>query len=220
MSARRAGGKVLSQEDGKMESGGALLAIAAYRCEIGGKRSDSIDIQVRYFASGTTQEIEDFLRTECTHSYRNDDDELVSWPYVALLAVEQLQSPQTGREVVGFITGCYQFPAWASGTKSSAIAHRLISASHPDRGEFEIDVQIGCPYEVSADEWACPVHLVGLYSKLTDQHGVDSFQALMLAQHLARTLLSGFIEDGGTLRDSPGGKPIDIQSMFTAGTTS
>jgi hypothetical protein len=43
-----------------MESDGPLLAIAAYRCEIGGKRSDSIDIQVRYFASGTTQEIEDF----------------------------------------------------------------------------------------------------------------------------------------------------------------
>jgi hypothetical protein len=202
-----------------MESGG-VLAIAAYRCEIGGKRSDSIDIQVRYFASGTEQEVEDFLRTEDPHSYKNDDDELVSWPFVALLAVEPLQTPQTGREVVGFITSCYQFPAWALGTKSTPIAQRRICASHPGRGEFEIDVQIGRPYEVSPDEWACPVQLVGLYSKLADQHGVDSFQALMLAQHLACTLLSGFIEDGGTLRDSPGGKPVDIQSMFTAGTTS
>jgi hypothetical protein len=101
-----------------------------------------------------------------------------------------------------------------------SIAHRRIWACKSAGNEFPIDVQIGRPYEVSADEWACPVQLVGLHSKLADQHGVDSFQALMLAQNLARTLLTAFVEDGGLLRDSPGGELVNIQSMFAAGVSS
>jgi hypothetical protein len=191
---------------------------------IAAKSAESLLIRSIFKSATSHRERRRKLRTFSIQSTRihteTGDDELVSWPFVALLAVEPLQSPQTGREVVGFITSCHQFPAWALGTKSRPIAQRRICASHPGRGDFEIDVQIGHPYEVSPDEWACPIQLVGLYSKLADQHGVDSFQTLMLAQHLARTLLSGFIEDGGTLRDSPGCKPVDIQSMFTAGTTS
>lgn len=101
--------------------------------------------------------------------------------------------------------------------EAEAIAHRRIWASYPDRGEFAIDVQIGRPYEISANEWACPAQVDGLYSNLRDQHGEDSFQALMLAQNLARTLLAHFVEDGGVLLDSPGGKPVDIQKLFGQG---
>lgn len=46
------------------------------------------------------------------------------------------------------------------------------------------------PYCIGQDEWACAVALPGLHSKLADQHGVDAFQALMLAQNLAYTLHS------------------------------
>ena len=82
------------------------------------------------------------------------------------------------------------------------IASRELFAEDASRGQFSIRVCVGHPYQVSTDEWACPVALEGLYSRLSDQHGVDAFQSLMLAQRLARTLLLGFVEDGGTLRDN------------------
>jgi hypothetical protein len=93
-------------------------------------------------------------------------------------------------------------------------------AEDASRGQFTIRVCIGRPYEISADEWACPVALEGLYSRLGDQHGVDAFQSLMLVQALARTLLLGFVEDGGTLRDSHGGSTVSVENLFTGGTLS
>jgi hypothetical protein len=42
----------------------------------------------------------------------------------------------------------------------------------------------------------------------------------MLAQRLARTLLLGFIEDGGTLLDSEGARAVSVEDLFTGGTLS
>jgi hypothetical protein len=75
------------------------------------------------------------------------------------------------------------------------IATRELAAFHPERGDFAVSVGIGQPYCISDDEWACAVDLSGLHSNLRGQHGVDSFQALMLAQNLAYTLLAYFVED-------------------------
>jgi hypothetical protein len=50
-----------------------------------------------------------------------------------------------------------------------------------------------------------------------DQHGIDAFQSLMLAQNLARTLLKGFVTDGGTLRDAECGGPVDVERLFESG---
>jgi hypothetical protein len=88
------------------------LAIVAYRCEVAGEPTESIDIQVRYFASGTASEIEERLRTEATHSYANDHGETVSWPFVRVLAVESLDKFVDGTELVGFVTGCNEFAKW------------------------------------------------------------------------------------------------------------
>ena len=77
---------------------------------------------------------------------------------------------------------------------------------------FTISVRIGQPYE-RADEaayWSCPISLEPLYSKLADQSGVDSFQALCLASRLAITLLAGFKADGGSLFNPDGTEfPLD-----------
>jgi hypothetical protein len=97
------------------------------------------------------------------------------------------------------------------------IAIRDLAASHPKRGDFTVTVCIGEPYRISEDEWACPVGLFGLHSRLLDQHGVDSFQALMLAQNLAYTLLAGFVEDGGRCLDVNGGSPVDVRTLFQNG---
>jgi hypothetical protein len=48
-------------------------------------------------------------------------------------------------------------------------------------------------------------------------HGVDSWQALMLARRLARTLLDGFVENGGKLYASRGGEVVNVADFFDSG---
>ena len=105
-------------------------------------------------------------------------------------------------------------------SQPSYIATRELLAVDASRGPFTIRVCLGHPYEVSGDEWACPVALEGLYPRLMDQHGIDAFQSLMLAQKLARTLLLAFVEDGGILRDSHDSDyhGMSIDNLFGGGT--
>jgi hypothetical protein len=105
-------------------------------------------------------------------------------------------------------------------SQPSYIATRELLAEDASRGQFTIHLCIGCPYEISADEWACPVALDGLYPRLRDQHGIDAFQSLMLAQKLARALLLAFVEDGGILRDShdSDNHGMSIENLFGGGT--
>jgi hypothetical protein len=42
----------------------------------------------------------------------------------------------------------------------------------------------------------------------------------MLAQKLARTLLAGFLEDGGVLLDGKDGSAVSVQALFDGGTVS
>jgi len=89
------------------------LAIVAYRCEVSGRPTESLDIQVRYFEMSSQEQIEAALRSEPVASYTNSDGQLVTWPFARLLAVEPFNQPGNGAEVVGFITGCHEFVAWA-----------------------------------------------------------------------------------------------------------
>jgi hypothetical protein len=90
----------------------ARIAIVAYRCEVAGVASESLEIQVRYFED-TNIDIPTFLREELTHSYSNDFDEFVKWPFVGVLAIEDFESPKNGSQVAGFIVNCMEFPKWA-----------------------------------------------------------------------------------------------------------
>jgi hypothetical protein len=96
------------------------------------------------------------------------------------------------------------------------IATREFRACHPDRGSFTITVRSDRPVRASEVDWSCGVELKGLYEKLAPQHGVDDWQALMFAQKLARTLLSGFIEDGGQIFDL-NNEVTDVNHLFNAG---
>ena len=100
---------------------------------------------------------------------------------------------------------------------ASGIASRKLWAECPKRGGFEIEVQLGAPYRASDVDWACPVGIAGLYGHLADQHGIDSWQALMLAQNLAKTLLEGFVTDGGTVLVSQGGGVVNVGDLFQRG---
>lgn len=101
--------------------------------------------------------------------------------------------------------------------KSSAIATRRLRGSSAKHGDIDIVVRIGEPYRTKDSDWACPVAVDGLQVTLADQHGVDSFQALMLAQRLARTLLEGFIADGGVLKDADESYIVEVGELFEGG---
>jgi hypothetical protein len=99
------------------------------------------------------------------------------------------------------------------------IATRRLRAKRTQGEPFDIEVGIGRPIPCGDQEWKCAVALNGLYEQLADQHGIDSWQALMLAQRLARQLLGYFIEDGGQLLDAETGKTtVGLSEMFAGGT--
>ena len=78
-------------------------------------------------------------------------------------------------------------------------------------------MRVGQPYRASDIDWACPVEMEGLYGRLADIHGVDSFHALILAQGLLRNLMRREIEDGGTFWWADTHEEIDIEEMFGRG---
>jgi hypothetical protein len=99
------------------------------------------------------------------------------------------------------------------------VASRRFRARRPNGERFNIEMGIGRPVRCSDSEWKCAVVLRGLYEHLADQHGVDSWQALVLAQNLARQLLEGFVEDGGRLLDAEtGATVVNIAEVFGRGT--
>ena len=101
--------------------------------------------------------------------------------------------------------------------RADAVAERTLVCVKPNGERVPVTLRIGKPYPASDVDWACPVALEGLERKLPDIHGVDSFQALMLAQKLLLQLMTGVIEDGGRFEDDEDGSPIDLKKLFTAG---
>jgi hypothetical protein len=98
------------------------------------------------------------------------------------------------------------------------IAERKMVFIKAGQAESIITISIGIPYKVNEVQWSCPVALDGAYEHLSDISGGDSFQALMLAQRLLRTLLRGLVEDGGQILDLDERKDVDINALFDSGT--
>jgi hypothetical protein len=79
------------------------------------------------------------------------------------------------------------------------LASRDLIGERPNGERFDIRVRIGQPYQVNDVSWACPVALDGVDPHLPDIHGIDSWQALLLAISLLRNRLEHFLETGGKL---------------------
>ena len=99
------------------------------------------------------------------------------------------------------------------------MAQRDIVASSKEGDERTIAIRIGQPYRRDTGEWVCPVAVEGLLS-VRLIFGEDSFQALMLAQSVIKSVLSDFVDKGGRLLDSPGGIEIDIERLLSTGVVS
>lgn len=90
------------------------LVIAIYRCEVAGTPTESLDIRVRQFSQISEDEILSFLTNEPIHSYLNSTSEIVSWHFVALVELSELDNASQGQEVCAFIADASQFTKWAS----------------------------------------------------------------------------------------------------------
>lgn len=96
------------------------------------------------------------------------------------------------------------------------MAERKLYLRYIDGETKEVIIRIGQPYQKEGGPWACPIQLEGLFEDLTDVNGEDSFQALMLAQNLARTLLNALAEKGWHVY-SDTNNDVDIDTLFQVG---
>ena len=96
------------------------------------------------------------------------------------------------------------------------IAERILYLKNTDEEVKEVNLGIGQPYKKEDGSWACPIQLKGLIEDLSDVSGEDSFQALMLAQNLARTLLNALTEKGWNVY-SYSNKEVDVDTLFKVG---
>ena len=81
------------------------IALVVYGCIVGGKASDSVDIQVRIFDSTSIEDVDAALKAEQPNEYRNEFDQLVSWPLTTILDIQRLEkNVESGEEVAGAIT--------------------------------------------------------------------------------------------------------------------
>jgi hypothetical protein len=94
------------------------------------------------------------------------------------------------------------------------IAERDLIGINSGGSRFTLMLKIGKPYAVDSEEWVCPAGVIGLYTKLQDIRGIDSFQALLQAIKYLRKLLDYFIEDGGSILSVKDETPVEISDIF------
>jgi hypothetical protein len=95
-----------------------------------------------------------------------------------------------------------------------AIAERQVICERSNGERIRVTLRIGKPFRASDVDWACPVEAEGLFENLADIHGIDSFQALVLAQGLLRSLMYGEIENGSTFWWAETHEQLNIEQMF------
>lgn len=81
------------------------IALVVYGCTVGGKASDSVDIQARIFESKSIEDVDAALKAEKPNEYKNEFGELVSWPLATILDIQPLEKKiASGNEIAGAIT--------------------------------------------------------------------------------------------------------------------
>ena len=97
---------------------------------------------------------------------------------------------------------------------ANLIATCAVLAVDPKGREFTLTLGVGQPYAVSPDDWACAAYVGGLYDRLADQHGIDSWQSLQLAYQLIARLVGHFVQSGGQLFWPEGREPISLPELI------
>lgn len=79
------------------------LAIVAYRALVDGLATGKVDIQVRWFAGDDPASVRRLVESDPVSSYRNPEDEVVSWEISGVLAIEPFDPRESGDGVIGVI---------------------------------------------------------------------------------------------------------------------
>jgi len=80
---------------------------------------------------------------------------------------------------------------------------------------FEVHLGIGAPYRIGEGEWGCPASLEGLQERAFVLRGMDSWQALQLANQFMRNLVGHFVENGGQLYwEKALQTPMSLESLW------
>jgi hypothetical protein len=82
-----------------------IFVIAAYKCEVAGKLTDSVDYQVRYFTGDSIKDVFERLQNEKPNCYSNCYGDEVRWAFEDTVALEIDPRLEDGEEIIGFITG-------------------------------------------------------------------------------------------------------------------
>jgi hypothetical protein len=93
------------------------------------------------------------------------------------------------------------------------IAETTFLLREPSGKTRPVHIRLGCPYQISEDEAACPVALDGLYEKPCDIHGADTFQALALALGFVRRTIMDWKGKGYTFQYDCGDE-VSIEAYF------
>ena len=93
------------------------------------------------------------------------------------------------------------------------IAETTIFIRSPGGKTKPIHIGIGQPYQISDGEAACPISMRGLYPKLPDLHGSDTFQALAIALHFVRLTIQAWEKKGYSFQFEEG-EPFTLEIWF------
>jgi hypothetical protein len=99
-------------------------------------------------------------------------------------------------------------------TNQEVIASETLWGQRPGEDPFIIAIEIRKPFAwggSSPTEWACAVKVGNLYSQTV--HGEGALQALCLASQMIRSMLSNFLEEGGSLTYEQG-EAFDLKSFW------
>lgn len=83
--------------------------------------------------------------------------------------------------------------------KPRFIASERILWLRSDGTETYIVANVGEPYQLDPERWACPASLDGVDGRYPDIHGSSSLQSLCLAIRLVSTRLGQMLDDKETL---------------------
>jgi len=77
--------------------------LARYRCEIDGTPTGEYDYKVHWFGVSDADTAVTWVMTQGGDQYDNDAGETVRWVFEDILGMEEVEDPDEGDEVIGFI---------------------------------------------------------------------------------------------------------------------
>ena len=94
------------------------------------------------------------------------------------------------------------------------IAERDLTCVKPGGERVPVKLRIGKPIPVAGGDWTCRIEAAGLLNGPKDIFGVDSFQALFLAQAVLKSIVRDEIQKGSGFLAFHPEEPVSFEDIF------